>query len=92
MASNLLISTPKLIKQQCSDAVKYYIKQCNIAENREPYHGFPSTYISNISAYVQYVETNSTYNKSLLSLLQSSTYYKDINFACVESIEDFLSS
>ena len=69
--------------------MKYYIKQCNIAENREPCHHFLNTCISNILAYTQYIKINSTCNKSLLSLLVSNTHYKDMNFACVESAEAF---
>ena len=74
-----------LVGKQCGIA---YDKK-NEAENRDPIDGFSSTYVSNITSHVAYMECDDNFEKSLVSMKNEGMKCGKIRFTWKTSIVAF---
>ena len=51
MASEMKAKVSPMLWKKCKIAVVHYINERNIMDSMEPFHGFSTSYISNITAY-----------------------------------------
>ena len=63
--------------------------QKNEVENRNPMDGFSSTYVSNITSHVAYMECDDNFEKSLVSMKNEGLKCGEIRFTCKSSIVAF---
>ena len=89
MAEQVKALVPKDVVNACRETVRHYMREKNEIENRDPMDGFSSTYVSNITSYVAYMECDDNFNKSLVSMKNGGVKCGEVRFTCKSSIIAF---
>ena len=89
MAEQVKALVPKDVVNACRETVRHYMRERNEIENRDPMDGFSSTYVSNITSYVAYMECDDNFEKSLVSMKNEGVKCGEIRFTCKSSIVAF---
>ena len=71
-----------MLWKKCKIAVVHYINERNIMDSMEPFHGFSTSYISNITAYAAFVEDDTRFTQSALDMYESNVHCSMVRFAC----------
>ena len=74
-----------MLWKKCNIAVVHYINERNIMDSMEPFHGFSTSYISNITAYALFVENDIRFIQSALGMYESNVHCSMVRFACGKS-------
>ena len=92
MAKQMKAKVSLKLWKNVKTAVTHYIREQNTLDCMEEFHGFSTSYRSNVTAYVAFVEDNTRFSQSLIEYYESHVPSTMIMFACEASVKAYVNN